>query len=119
MYKYILEHEKSVLEQLNNTNKSIDYEELLKYHNNQILWIQHERLIHLIITIFTALLFLLFGAIMLFFNNFITDILFLMISIVMVFYIVHYCRLENSVQKWYTISNNIRDKIKERSKKND
>jgi len=76
----------------------IDEKELLK----NIELFQHERLIHLIVTVFvgiSTILFFGFGLltekILLLLLSFITLILF-------AFYIFHYYFLENSVQKLYT-----------------
>ena len=111
MYKYILTHEKWISEQLNN-NEDLNW--LLEYHNRQIAWVQHERLIHLIVMLFTCLIFLLTMAIRLIFNNIWVDLLFITVTIFTVCYILHYCRLENAIKKWYKISNNIEEKIKEK-----
>lgn len=73
----------------------------LKEHLTQISFFQHERLIHLIVTVTFALLEML--AILL---NVITDSLFslllpVVILILLVPYIRHYYILENEVQKMY------------------
>lgn len=91
--------------------KEIELGLLLKYHDKQIEWVQHERLIHLLITLFTGFLFLTSIIGLLFIPCFFTDLLFLTLLILSIFYIVHYCRLENSVQKWYNISNDIEKNI--------
>jgi phosphoglycerol transferase MdoB-like AlkP superfamily enzyme len=85
--------------------------ELKKYHQEMLTAFQHERLIHLIVTmffalfliiffIFTAILFLtlpssLWGNIFSYCTAFITTIL----LIVTLFYVRHYYQLENGVQK--------------------
>lgn len=109
MYKYILAHEKWISEQLNNDNVDLNW--LLEYHNRQIVWVQHERLIHLIVMLFTCLMFLLTMTVMIIFNNIGLNLLFLTVTIFTVCYIIHYCRLENAIQSWYKISNNIEGKI--------
>lgn len=111
MYKYILVHEKWIKEQLNNND--IDLNWLLKYHNRQIAWVQHERLVHLIVMLFTCLMFLLTMAVMFTFNNIGVGILFFTITILTICYILHYYRLENAVQRWYKISNKIEERIQE------
>ena len=74
----------------------------MEEHLNQIGFFQHERLIHLIVTVTFALLEML--AILL---NVISDSLFslllpVVILILLVPYIRHYYILENEVQKMYT-----------------
>lgn len=76
-------------------------EDDFNYFLNVIKFIQHERLIHLIITIITAILFFLIVFLYLINQNVITTILFFVITIVLIFYIKHYCTLENNVQKMY------------------
>ena len=61
--------------------------------------LQHERLVHLLITILTALLFFLAAAAMIFIPCIVTDILFVVIFIFLFCYIHYYCYLENSLQK--------------------
>ncbi len=73
------------------------------YFSNVIQFVQHERLIHLIITIISAVFFFAFGALFLLASNVITGILLLIFTILLIFYIKHYCFLENSVQKMYSL----------------
>ena len=76
-------------------------EKYINYFLDIIKFVQHERFIHLIITILTAILFLLFGVLFLIAQNIVTTILFLILTIVLIFYIRYYCFIENSVQKMY------------------
>lgn len=93
--KYIKQHMKMIEE------KEIFSEKDVIYFSNVIKFVQHERLIHLIITIISAGFFFLFGGLFLFASNIITGILFFVFTILLVFYIKHYCFLENSVQRMY------------------
>ena len=87
-------------------DKKVKKEELL----TNIKFFQHERLIHLLVTIFLGI------ATILFFQIGIQNelILFLIIGIItlilFIFYIVHYYFLENSVQELYRHYNNINKK---------
>ena len=76
----------------------IDEKELLK--NIEIF--QHERLIHLIVTVFVGICAVLFFAMGLFAENILLIILAFITLILFTFYIFHYYFLENSVQKLYT-----------------
>lgn len=76
-------------------------EERIKYHLIQIEQFQHERLIHLIVTVFTgllAILCLLFGMLI---ENIILLIAFLLLLFLFIPYIMHYYLLENNIQKMY------------------
>lgn len=88
-----------------------DYEKLLETHLAQISFFQHERLVHLMVTILFAVLafsafFLLYLQIGLSVQasgglSWGLLILFLLLLVLLVPYIMHYYLLENSVQKMY------------------
>ena len=106
MEQRILQYRKSIDEWLEKTEQSAQVsQEILRdkmeEHLNQIGFFQHERLIHLIVTVTFALLEML--AI---FLNVISDRLFslllpVVILILLVPYVRHYYILENEVQKMY------------------
>ena len=102
MTEFIREHREYLKKDLNN-------EEFLSYHLTQIHFLQHERLVHLLVMLFVIFCMLTFLALFLFLDI----ILFLVISglllVLTVFYIFHYYRLENTVIEWYFIYN---DRIK-------
>ena len=111
-----MQYRKSIDEWLEKTEQSAQVsQEILRdkmeEHLNQIGFFQHERLIHLIVTVTFALLEML--AILL---NVISDSLFslllpVVILILLVPYIRHYYILENEVQKMYTQYDEIRKRI--------
>ena len=104
MTKYVKNHTKYILDQIKANNIT---NELLKYHRIQIVNIQHERLIHLIVVcLFTLLLI---GSVVLFFlSNTIMSLLLLAIFMVVeIFYVLHYYLLENTVQGWYRLENDM------------
>ena len=76
---------------------------LLSYMNRWLLYMQHERLIHLIVTVLFALsMILVFGIFILSGDLYILLLLALILSL-LVPYIVHYFHLENGVQTLYTL----------------
>ena len=93
--------------------------ELTKYHTQMLQQFQHERLIHLIVTMFFALFMIIFfifttalflnlpsslwGNIFTYSAAFITLILF----IVTLFYVHHYYQLENGVQRLEEITSKL------------
>jgi hypothetical protein len=102
MIKYMQKHEESMINSLN-TEDGCNWNELIAYHKTQIEFIQHERLIHLIITIGVAIILSsLFIALMVSFNKGLIIIV-LMLIVMEVFYIFHYYKLENGIQRWYEI----------------
>ncbi len=84
------------MKELENT-ESIDTKDLLV----NIKLFQHERLIHLIVTVFVGLATILFFGIGLLTDNIFFLVLALITLILFAFYILHYYFLENSVQKLY------------------
>jgi len=108
MKKYIKEHDHYIKKQLriNKTDK-----EVFEYHLRQITWLQHERLIHLIVLCLTTMIFLGIVVLILFYENILLMILALILGILVLFYMFHYFLLENTVQKWYDISNTINQEL--------
>ncbi|MEE0061087.1 MAG: hypothetical protein UE295_09705 [Acutalibacteraceae bacterium] len=68
----------------------------------QIGYFQHERLIHLIVTVLFALATLISIMGFIAFESIGIALLFVALMVLLVPYIVHYFRLENGVQKLYT-----------------
>ncbi|MEE5989115.1 MAG: hypothetical protein V3G41_00410 [Lachnospiraceae bacterium] len=84
-----------------------DYEKLLQYHLDHISFFQHERLIHLLVTILFAILTFAVFFVMLFTMlsgeslSIGLFVLFIALMILLIPYIRHYYLLENGVQKMY------------------
>lgn len=75
-----------------------------RYHLMWIQWLQHERFIHLIITLTTTFVWIVSFVLSLLFTNILSLVfllIFVSLTIVELFYIYHYCKLENTVQFWY------------------
>lgn len=93
LYDYIKE-----MDELIKSNKNIN-EDVIKNHLIKIGFFQHERLIHLLVTLFYALLFIVFTA--LGFVHYLFFINSLILMIFLICYIIHYFHLENGVQYLY------------------
>lgn len=107
MKQYCREHEAWVLSEEPS-------EELLKKHLQMIARIQHERLIHLIVTVMVVFgeLFVV-GLVVLHPElGLIPAILMLAIAVLLAFYFYHYFFLENTVQRWYKIADEMEEKLK-------
>lgn len=102
MKKYLYEYINYVI---NNKNE-IDLEDMLI----KINFFQHERLIHLIITLFYVIMFLIFLILVSLSYIFIIPAFILLIFVI--FYIIHYFRLENGVQSLYFLYDEIKNKTK-------
>jgi protein-S-isoprenylcysteine O-methyltransferase Ste14 len=111
MIDYMKKHERYVKEML---EKKLDKEklgELLAYHDQQIQWMQHERLVHLIVMLFVCLFTLLSFGFTIIRTSTPSIILSVILLTLSAAYVIHYYRLENGVQKWYLISNQIKQRL--------
>lgn len=96
MKKYILEYLNYVEKNKKNTNQ-----EFIEKHLIKIQFFQHERIIHLIVTVTCIILNLLAFFLGYIFSNTIIIIFGYMIMCFTIPYIYHYFLLENGVQKMY------------------
>jgi len=107
MEKYLLEHI-SLMEKILASEKNTDkLTKWLAYNRVQINFLQHERLIHLLVTLFCILFFVIIFLASIFYPSiyfFIADSLLL---ILVIFYLKHYYVLENGVQKLYKLDQEI------------
>lgn len=97
MKKYLKEYIEKIDKSLN--NKETNLEKLKKEHLIKIGFFEHERFIHLIVTVFYALFTILFLFLSTINNLYIIPTLILIIFLI--FYVKHYFFLENSVQYLY------------------
>lgn len=108
MYKYLLEQEKILLDALKNDQH---LEESYEYAKIQIAWLSHERLVHLLVTLFISFLLVLSSIGFLLLSNPLFGVMTILLMILVLFYLLHYYRLENGVQRLYKIANRIHTKI--------
>ena len=97
MKKYLYDYIKEI-DELLNSNEDIK-DDLIKKHLIKIDFFQHERLIHLLVTLFYAVIFLIFMGLC-----YIHYIFFPVAGILLIFlicYVLHYFHLENGVQYLY------------------
>lgn len=105
MGSYITTYMKSVEAAL--YDDSTDWEALKREHLVQIGFIQHERLIHLIVTVMCCLL-LFIGLCVFFISNLISFLIVDGFLLILDFcYLIYYCFIENSTQKLYRLYNRI------------
>jgi len=93
--------------------KKEDLNFLLNLNSSAISNFQAERLIHLIVTMSFALFTLIFIYLYLFFDVIFFGILCLITLVVLIFYILHYYKLENGVQSLLEIDTKILNRKKE------
>ena len=97
MKKYLYDYIKEI-DELLESNKKIS-KDIIDNHLIKISFFQHERFIHLLVTLFYAFIFIVFMSL-----GFVHYLFFLIALILMIFlicYILHYFSLENGVQYLY------------------
>lgn len=92
-----------------------DRAELWRYHVQRLAEFQHERLVHLLVTLFFGGLLLCFGGLLLWVATFggallvgLAGALALIVAVTEAFYVAHYYRLENGVQRLYELTDKLR-----------
>ena len=113
MIAYMKRHEQAVRDILKAGPDPQTLARLFARHETQIIRMQHERLVHLITMLFVCLFFLLsFGWTI---THFAAPYIALtaLLMILACAYIIHYFRLENGVQAWYRLSDEISEKLSE------
>lgn len=77
----------------------------MRYHRANIEWLQHERLVHLMITVITGIIaaFLVFAGIIgaQTIAARVIGVSFVIMFLLLLGYIWHYCHLENTLLEWY------------------
>jgi len=112
---YVGRHEASVRERLWAPLTQDELSDLLDEHLVKISWLQHERLVHLLVTmLFALILMLLVGFLLLLPTPGVwLLVMALLVLGLLVAYVLHYFRLENSVQRWYALADEIRTRMLE------
>ncbi len=101
MKKRILAYRKRIDKLLKDQPDTTDWNAVMTEHLQQIAFFQHERLIHLIVTMTFALLTLMSIGIVLIACNLTMLLLTAALLALLIPYIFHYYTLENEVQKMY------------------
>ncbi len=88
----------------------MEKQDFLEYLSRWIGYFQHERFVHLMVTLFFALFSMLILFAFIYFANIMFGLLFLIFVITTCFYIKHYYLLENKTQYLYTLYDRISKK---------
>lgn len=117
MKKYILEYMNKVRSFMDSDMKDADIEkirEVLSEFEVKISYFQHERLIHLIVTVLFAILEVIAIALILIAPSLPALILSGLFLVLVIPYVMHYYFLENSVQRMYKMRDQILETIREK-----
>ena len=109
MRKYLTEYRQFILSCLENEN--CDFYKLLEYHKDKIQFFQHERLIHLIVTVLFAIITVMIFVAVAVWEKMILIPLAVLCLCLLVPYIRHYYFLENQTQKLYEDYDKICQKV--------
>ena len=107
MEAYLKRHEAFIRRQLDAAGASVDWDGLARFHRTQVGYLQHERLIHLLVTLFFGACTLVTLLFLVLHPQLPMGVLLLLLLVLLVPYLAHYYRLENGVQRWYHLANEI------------
>jgi hypothetical protein len=121
MNKSIKEHINFIKDSLQKNDVNYNWCALSDFNRTQIGFFQHERLVHLLVTLFFGLIFWISIMIELMLLNIGYTLMLINIGllavntillIVLIFYVFHYFFLENSIQKLYQLDKEITKRCK-------
>ena len=101
MRKRLVTYRKRIDDLLENAPEATDWDDTIAEHLVQISFFQHERLIHLLVTLAFALIEIACVVAAVVVPQPLTAVLMLLVLVLLVPYIVHYYFLENETQKLY------------------
>lgn len=110
MRKYLMEYLIYIEKRLENCKEN-ELNDILKEHLNKIQFMQHERLIHFLVTMLFAFMFFMSLGIFMLTDKISFIPLMVLILCLIVPYVRHYYFLENNVQKMYYIYDRIIEKM--------
>ncbi|MCX5975377.1 MAG: hypothetical protein NTV33_00715 [Coprothermobacterota bacterium] len=103
MDKYLREHEQYISRVLTTAPPGLDWLALLAFHRAQVQFLQHERLVHLLVMLAFALFTLAALSAFLFLPSVTTGALAGILILLLAAYVIHYYKLENGVQRLYRL----------------
>ncbi|MCI8307579.1 MAG: hypothetical protein HFH14_05965 [Lachnospiraceae bacterium] len=101
MKKRIINYRKRIDELLAHPSDVTDWESVMREHLTQVSFFQHERLIHLIVTVTFALMTMIGLSVCCVVENIPIFAIVVLLLALLVPYVGHYYTLENEVQKMY------------------
>ena len=111
MERWCRDHEAYMAEHMEKAADERELRDLLAWHETKLAWLQHERLVHLIVMVMTVFGELFTVGMVVFTDGQILALIFMYgVLIVLIFYVRHYFVLENTVQRWYMIAEELRKK---------
>ena len=112
MTEYLTAYMKSTEERLGKCSTLTEWQKLFDEHKDKIAFMQHERIVHFLVTMLFAFILIVFFAVLIFKVNLAVLALVTIVLVLLMFYIKHYYFLENTVQKMYKVYDSILEKQK-------
>ena len=103
MTEYLTAYMKSTEERLGKCSTLAEWQKLFDEHKDKIAFMQHERIVHFLVTMMFALILTILICTLLFTQNLAVLVLVTIMVVLIAFYIKHYYFLENTVQKMYKV----------------
>ena len=109
--EYLTNYMKYISDRLEKCSDKKELENILSEHLDKISFMQHERIVHFLVTFMFTVILCIFICAFIFSENIMLLILVTIILVLLGFYIKHYYFLENTVQEMYKIYDRILKKI--------
>ena len=109
--KMFKDYERKIKEYLTTSSPNTPWGVLLNDHKEMVSIIQHERLIHLLVTVFVGVAMLLCSLATVMTRDSFLLLLDVPLLALFVGYIFHYRYLENTTQKWYLLTAQLKKKL--------
>lgn len=103
MTEYLTAYMKSTEERLSKCSTIEEWQKIFEEHKDKIAFMQHERIVHFLVTMMFALILTILICTLLFTQNLAVLVLVTIMVVLIAFYIKHYYFLENTVQKMYKV----------------
>lgn len=117
MTEYLKAYMSRTKQRLSDCSSGAQLEEILAEHMDKIQFMQHERIVHFLVTMLFALVLAVFIIGLLLTENAALLILVTIILVLLAFYIKHYYFLENTVQEMYRVYDEMLEKRRSFAKK--
>lgn len=109
MTAYLKKYMEETQRRLKEYTDRSELEEIFLEHKDKIAFMQHERIVHFLVTMMFAIVLAIFVCAFLLTENPALMLLVVIIMVLLGFYIKHYYFLENTVQEMYKIYDKIQD----------
>lgn len=112
MTEYLTNYMNYIQQRIEKCSDADELADIMREHKDKIAFMQHERIVHFLVTMLFALILIVFFAVLIFKVNLAILALVTIVLVLLIFYIKHYYFLENTVQKMYRVYDSILEKEK-------